>query len=220
LKAGDLIFLKKINSDRLVTHLSMAISSEEVFHSISLPEDGLEKGGGRIQVITDLFHRYTSFDRNSPLMRNSDSRRSIEWRKPPSLSLAATDTEYPNSDQSLFRIKDKEVPKPLQNGEIDFKPTLFFPTPMSDLDRTGHFRSRPIKIPTARSAFRSYEISPASSSPITITSSSLTSSTSDSSLNDRFSGSWPSSFSPPISHSTSIKISGNQSDSSPDSEDF
>lgn len=50
---GDLIFLRKRSSSRLITHVGVAINSKTVFHC------SFEKRGGSFEKIADLFKHYT-----------------------------------------------------------------------------------------------------------------------------------------------------------------
>ncbi len=52
LKPGDLLFLKHRKSSRLVTHVAMALSTEEIFHCSP------KKKGASIEKIDEVFTRY------------------------------------------------------------------------------------------------------------------------------------------------------------------
>lgn len=184
LRSGDLLFLRGDSlSHRLITHVGMAISPTEIFHSSA------EHDGACFEDITQLFKRYNSYDRASPLLRNVDPRPSLMARfAPPSLSAGssqvASDAEQSDSDGSIH-----SSPSIAASASSDASFAIFSPTrspephhralPELHLPRAahtpvqfGHFRSEHLEIPSRSlrrsfngSAFHSRGSSPGSNSP-------------------------------------------------------
>jgi hypothetical protein len=69
LEYGDIIFLKgKTKTDRFVTHIAIAMSVDQIFHS------SRDTKGGCIESLKSLFSKYQIHSRTTPLMENVDSR--------------------------------------------------------------------------------------------------------------------------------------------------
>jgi cell wall-associated NlpC family hydrolase len=68
LQPGDLLFLRNTHAKRLITHVAVALSPDEVFHS----SRGAK--GGRIEKIADIFSKYAQPKNSQELLTYVDPR--------------------------------------------------------------------------------------------------------------------------------------------------
>ncbi len=162
---GDLIILRGASNPRLITHIGIALSSEEMFHCAK------EHKGGMIEAISAVFKRYVSYDRSSPIMRSVERRPIAQRLPPPSLSLRVSPEPanfepahfrayYSDSEGSSSLVKSSS-PSITTSVESDFSAGLVFsPQSAPPDDSPASAAMRPLKserlpIPT-RGGFHSH----------------------------------------------------------------